>query len=598
MTVMETVDTSTTQAHEAASRWVQEFGAALEGRDLAALDSLFVSDGWWRDLLTFTWDLRTFHGTDAMRAAVGERLAEVGPSRFSLVAGKEPQVVTVGEGQQLQVFFEFETALARAVGFARLSPTGDVERPWRAWTVLTQMQALKGHEELSGPRRPKGADHGSHVGRENWFDRRAREREFINDEPQVLIVGAGQSGLSLAARLQHLGVKTLMVERSVRVGDSWRSRYYSLALHDPVWVDHLPYLRFPENWPIFTPKDKLADWFESYVSAMELNVWTATAIVSCSYDDSTRQWTVRVRRGDGSERTLHPNHVVLATGMSGEPRIPTFAGLEDFGGTIVHSSNHGGGQDWKGKNAVVIGGGNSAHDICHDFYEQGIAGVTMVQRSSTYVVSSEQFLTLHAGVYEEGGPDVDDADLMSASVPYNLLPELHIPATAQIAENDGELLDGLRRAGFKLDFGDDGSGLFMKYLRGNFAYYIDVGASQLIADGKIGLKQGVEVSHLTKDGVVFADGTFVPADIIVMATGYGNMRETARKVIGDAADQCREAWGLDDEGELKAVWRRSGHEGFWYMAGNLQAARHYSLMLALQLKAIEEGLLEKAEPAA
>jgi putative flavoprotein involved in K+ transport len=595
---MATVDASATVARQAATRWVHEFGAALEQGDLAALDSLFLADGWWRDLLTFTWDLRTFHGTDAMRAAVGQRLAEVAPTGFSLTAGKEPQVVPFGDSEQLQFFFEFETADARGVGFARLSPTGDEANPWRAWTVLTQMQALKGHEELSGPRRPVGADHGQYEGRENWSDRRAREQEFLDDEPQVVIVGAGQGGLSLAARLQHLGVKTLMVERSQRVGDSWRRRYYSLALHDPVWVDHLPYLRFPENWPIFTPKDKLADWFESYASAMELNVWTGTTILSCEYNDSTRQWTVRVRRADGSERTLHPNHVVLASGMSGEPRIPSFPGLEDFGGTIVHSSVHGGGQDWKGKTAVVIGGGNSAHDICHDFYEQGIASVTMVQRSSTYVISSEQFLTLHAGVYEEGGPDLDDADLMSASVPYNLLPELHIPATAQIAENDGELLDDLRKAGFKVDFGEDGSGLFMKYLRGSFSYYIDVGASRLIADGKIGLKQGVAVDHLTKDGVVFADGTFLPADIIVMATGYGNMRETAHKVIGDAADQCRDVWGLDDEGELNAVWRRSGHEGFWYMAGNLQAARHYSLMLALQIKAIEEGLLDKAEPSA
>lgn len=596
MTVLASVDQPTAVIREQAQRWVEAFGAALERPDLALLDTLFLPDGWWRDLLTFTWDLRTFHGTEAMRCGVGARVAEVGATGFGLTEGKQPVVVSTDDGPQLHLFFDFETAVARGRGFARLVP-GDTEDTWRAWTVLTQMRELKGHEELSGPRRPAGAEHGERVGRKNWLDRRAEKRDFVDEDPTVLIVGAGQSGLSLAARLGHLGVRTLMVERNARIGDNWRRRYYSLALHDPVWVDHLPYLPFPESWPVFTPKDKLADWFEFYASAMELDVWTSSTIESCTYDASSRTWSVQVRRADGSERTLHPHHVVLASGMSGEPRIPQFPGSEEFAGTIVHSSAHAGGQDWTGRRAVVIGGGNSAHDICHDFHEQGV-DVTMVQRSSTYVISSEQFLTLHAGIYEEGGPTLEDADLMSASVPYNLLPELHIPATARIAENDRELLDGLRRAGFELDFGDDGSGLFMKYLRGSFSYYIDVGASQLIADGRIGLKQGVEVERLTADGVVFADGTFLPADVIVMATGYGNMRETARRVIGDAADRCRDAWGLDDEGELRAVWRRSGHEGFWYMAGNLQAARHYSLMLALQIKAIEVGLLDKAEPGA
>jgi putative flavoprotein involved in K+ transport len=459
------------------------------------------------------------------------------------------------------------------------------------------MDELKGFEEQLGPRRDKGVSHGEQRDRQTWLERREAEREFTASEPQALVIGGGQGGLTIAARLGQLGVDTLVVERNARVGDNWRNRYRSLVLHDPVWYDHMPYLPFPAHWPVFTPKDKLADWFETYVAAMELNVWTGTEFLGGEYDDAARQWTVRVRREDGTERTLHPHHVVLATGMSGVPNVPEIPGVDDFAGTVRHSSAHGGGREFAGAKALVVGACNSGHDIAQDFYEQG-AAVTMVQRSGTYVMSSENGIAvLFAGVYEEGGPPVEDADMMFSSLPFPLVGELHKQATKVLAELDGELLAGLEKAGFKVDYGDDGSGLFMKYLTRGGGYYIDVGASRLIADGKIGIKQGVEIERFTKDGVVFSDGTSLEADVVVLATGYQNMRESARRLLGDAvADRCSPVWGLDDEGELRTIWRRSGHDRFWFMGGNLQQARTYSKFLALQIKADEENLLKGTDP--
>jgi putative flavoprotein involved in K+ transport len=466
---------------------------------------------------------------------------------------------------------------------------------WKAWTVLTTVDELKGFEEPLGPRRDMGVSHGEQRARLSWLERRQQEREFTDSEPAVLVVGAGQGGLTVAARLGQLGLDTLVVERNPRVGDNWRNRYRSLVLHDPVWYDHMPYLPFPAHWPVFTPKDKLADWFEAYVAAMELNVWTGTEFLGGEFDDTSRQWTVRVRRADGTERTLRPHHVVLATGMSGVPNIPTIAGVDDFAGTVCHSSAHPGGAEFAGRKAIVVGCCNSGHDIAQDFYEQG-ADVTMVQRSSTHVMSSENGIAvLFAGVYEEGGPPVEDADMMFSSLPYPLVGELHKGATKVLAEMDADLLAGLEKVGFKVDFGDDGTGLFMKYLTRGGGYYIDVGASRLIADGKIKIKQGVEIERFTRDGVVFSDGTSLPADVVVLATGYQNMRESARRLLGDTvADRCRPVWGLDDEGELRTIWRRSGHDRLWFMGGNLQQARTYSKFLALQIKADEEGLLTEA----
>lgn len=304
----------------------------------------------------------------------------------------------------------------------------------QAYTFYTGIEEIKGHEEKAGATRGQGVDHGQHAGRKSWKTRRAGHFNYQNGrEPEVIIIGGGQAGLTLAARLGQLDVDALIVERNPRIGDNWRNRYDFLVLHDPVWYDHLPYMPFPAHWPVFTPKgelsrpirtfqwrrethcftialhitDKLAAWLESYVDAMEINAWTSTTLDAAKYDDSTSTWSVDVTRADGTKRTLRPKHVVLATGHSGEPNVPTFKGQEKFKGKIVHSSQHTTGGDFKGKKAIVVGCCNSGHDIAHDFYEQG-ADITVVQRSSTYVMSSESVVKiLFDGLYCEGGPTTE-----------------------------------------------------------------------------------------------------------------------------------------------------------------------------------------------
>ncbi len=582
---------------EISRAWLARFGAALERRDSSAVEGLFLPDGWWRDLLAFSWDLRTFSGSQAIAEAFRSTLDTISPSRFGLTPGKDPTLVEPDPGTRwVQAFFDFETAVGRGVGFLRLMPAGtEPGAPWKAWTVLTTLDELKGFEEPSGPRRAHGVAHGEHRGRRSWLEQRRDEQSLTGGDPTVVVVGAGQGGLTIAARLKQLGVDTLVVERNPRVGDNWRNRYRSLVLHDPVWYDHLPYLPFPAHWPVFTPKDKLADWFESYASAMELNVWVGTEFLGGDYDDGAGRWVVRIHQPDGTERTLRPRHVVLATGINGVPHVPEIPGASDFAGVWCHSSDHSSGRNFAGRRAVVVGSGTSGHDIAQDFYEQGV-DVTLVQRSSTYVLSSKNGIAvLLGGLYEEGGPPVEDADLMLSSFPFPVVGQLHVGATKVLAEMDAELLAGLEGAGFKLDFGEDGSGLFMKLLTRGGGYYIDVGASTLIADGKIKLKQGVGIERLEPDGVLFTDGTTLPADIVVLATGYQNMRESARALLGnDVANRCQPVWGLDHEGELRTIWRRSGHPGLWFMGGNLQQARTYSKFLALQIKAIEEGLIPQA----
>ena len=466
------------------------------------------------------------------------------------------------------------------------------------------MSELKGHEEPVGAARPLGVPGRAEIGNKNWKEEREQEIAELgySRQPYCLIIGGGQGGIGLAARLKQLNVPTIIVEKNERPGDSWRKRYKSLCLHDPVWYDHMPYLPFPKNWPVFSPKDKIGDWLEMYAKVMELNYWGSSECKSASFDDKRKEWTVVVRR-DGKDVVLKPKQLVFATGMASKPVIPDLPGRDVFEGDQHHSSRHPGPDAYAGKRAVVIGSNTSAHDICAALWEAG-ADVTMVQRSSTNVIRSEPLTEIATGaLYSEkavaAGITTEKADLISASIPYGLMADFHRPVYDRLRELDADFYTALEKAGFILDWGDDRSGLFMKYMRRGSGYYIDVGASQLIIDGKIKLKAG-QVDHLTKNAVVLADGTEIPADLVVYATGYGSMNGWVAELVSqEVADKVGRVWGLGSgttkdpgpwEGEPRNMWKPTQQEALWFHGGNLHQSRHYSQFLSLQLKARLEGI--------
>ena len=553
---------------------------------------LFVDDCFWRDLVAFTWNIVTVEGPEGVRQMLGQTLDRVQPT--GLVVADE-----FGEsGADTESWIKFETSVGRCIGHLRL-------RDGKAWTLLTALNELKGYEEPKRDRRPRGTEHGAVPDRETWLEQRRREEQELGHvtQPYVVIVGGGQGGVALGARLRQLGVPTIIVDRNPRPGDSWRNRYKSLTLHDPVWYDHLPYIDFPANWPVFSPKDKIADWLEMYTRVMELNYWGSTECKRASYDETAKEWTVVVER-DGVEMTLRPKQLVLATGQAGKPNLPNFEGMDVFKGEQHHSSKHPGPDAYRGKKAVVIGSNNSAHDICAALWEVG-ADVTMVQRSSTHVAKSDSLMELGLGaLYSESalasGMTTQKADLTFASLPYRILHIFQIPVYDAIHERDADFYARLEKAGFMLDFGDDGSGLFMKYLRRGSGYYIDVGASELVANGDIKLESGVDVVRLTENTVVLSNGKTLPADLLVYATGYGSMNGWAADLISpEVAAKVGKCWGLGSdttkdpgpwEGELRNMWKPTQQEALWFHGGNLHQSRHYSLSLALQLKARMEGI--------
>ncbi len=567
---------------------------ALTSGDIEAAVALFQDDCYWRDLVTFTWNIRTLEGKDAIRDMLKAQLQSVKPSDWMLAEGED---ATEEEGV-VSGWVTFETDFARGFGHIRL-------KDGLIWTLLTSMTELKGHEEHLGFERPFGAKHGAGKLRKSWKEEREEEARTLGfaTQPHVVVIGGGQAGIALGARLRQLGIPSIIIEKNERPGDSWRRRYKSLCLHDPVWYDHLPYLPFPPNWPVFSPKDKIGDWLEMYTKVMELNYWSSTTAKKASYDDARKEWTVVVER-DGREIVLHPKQLVLATGMSGKPNIPHFAGMERFKGDQHHSSQHPGPDAWRGKKVVIIGSNNSAHDIAAALWEHD-ADVTMVQRSTTHVVRSDTLMEIGLGpLYSEEavrkGITTQKADMIFASIPYRTMHEIQIPLVEKMRERDAQFYADLEKSGFMLDFGPDGSGITMKYLRRGSGYYIDVGASQLIIDGEIKLKAGSGVREITENSVILDDGTELPADLIVYATGYGSMNGWAADLISqEVADKVGKVWGLGSdtpkdpgpwEGEQRNMWKPTQQEALWFHGGNLHQSRHYSLYLALQLKARMEGI--------
>ncbi|KAF7355516.1 hypothetical protein MSAN_01468600 [Mycena sanguinolenta] len=607
------------------AEWFSLFGSAVEKGNVDNITALFADGALWRDILSLTWDFRTFQGS-AIQQFLVDRLAEVQMSNLKLKDEYQRLLRPYPDIVWIEAMFTFETRIGLGSGVFRLIP--QKEGAWKAHCMFTNLEDLKGFPEKLGPLRDHAPNHGK------WDSDRQRSVAFEEKDPTVLIVGGGQSGLELASRLKCLDVSTLVVEKKspsrrqleeqIRSSVPARSCLYISFDYDPTHLANIS-----STWPVYTPakkarildgyeisnliiSSKLANWLEYYAEALEVPVWTSSEVTAASLDPSG-MWKVTVSNSQGASRIFTVKHLVFATGFgSYRGKLPTYPGMDEFKGQILHSSQHKKATDHAGKKVVVIGACTSgiynhssrvgiltddhetAHDICADYYEHGV-DVTMFQRSSTYIMTTRNgFRILFKDLYEEDGPPVDVADRINASYPIRLTEFLAQRRTLEIAEADKELLDALRNRGFRLNLGFKDAGFSLAVWENAGGYYLDVGTSKLIADGKIKLKNDSLIQRFTPTGLKFENGSELPADVIVFATGVGDVRDNIRKVCGDTlTDKCKVIWGLDEEGEINGCWRDLGIPGLWYMMGNLAYCRFHSKHVALQIKAMEEGIFSK-----
>ncbi len=579
-------------AYRTAAHWLADFEAALASRDAAQIGALFHADSHWRDILAFTWHISSAQGPAAIGARLAAEQARAGARAFHIPSDRRaPKEVRRLGIQSIEAIFAFSTVDGEGAGLLRLSPATDGSSEPKAWLVSTTLESLTGHEEKIGANRPTGAAYSRNFGGDNWVDVRRRAAAYEDREPTVLVVGGAQSGLSVAARLNQLGVDTLVVESWPRIGDSWRKRYHSLALHNSIHLNHLPYMQFPPTWPKYIPKDMLGNWFEFYADAMEINCWTGTEFVGGTWDETTHRWTARLKQTDGSERVVHPKHLVFANGVSSYPMIPDLPGLDDFKGHAIHSEGFDSGVGWEGKNALIMGTGSSANDIALDLHSHGV-NTTLVQRGSTTVISIDPSARLNEAIWDEGGA-LEDCDLIVSSATPPLIVKAYKSVVKRMVELDRDLIDGLKGIGFKHDIGEDETGHQMKYFRRGGGYNLDAGSSALMIEGRLGLLQYDRIERFVADGALLKDGTTVPADLIVLATGYFPQKELINRALGaEVAERIGPVWGLGEDGELNNMYKRTPQQGVWFIAGGLAQCRINSKYLALQILAMELGKID------
>ncbi len=581
----------------AAESWLSAFGTALSTADAGALASLMHPDSHWRDLLAFTWHISTVSGPDDISTALADSADDLKPQSFSIDYDATPPRMVMRGGRQdvLETIFRFTTKTGQCSGVLRMiADEADAGR-LKAWTILTALDEISGFEESIGTARPTGEAYSRDFKGPNWLDRRNIAIAYEDREPEVLVVGGGQAGLSIAARLTQLGVDTLIVDSEERVGDNWRKRYHALVLHNQVHVNHLPYMPFPPNWPTYIPKDKLAGWFEYYAEAMELNFWTETEFSGGAYDETDGRWTVELKQPGGT-RTLRPRHVVMATSVTGIPNLPTIPTLDQFKGEVIHSSAYTGAQSRKDKRVLIIGTGTSAHDMAQDLQSNG-ATVSLIQRGATSIINVEPSAQLPYTLYDEG-LSLETADLIATATPYEPLKAVHTAMAEESTRLDKDMLEALEKVGFRIDH-EDKTGWQFKFMNRGGGYYFNVGCSDLIIDGKVGLIQFDDIDTFVAEGAKLKNGDVVAADTVILATGFKGQEENVKRLLGnDVAERIGPIWGFgDDSQELRNLWMRTKQPGLWFIAGSFAQCRIFSKYLALQIKACQQGMIEPVRPA-
>jgi cation diffusion facilitator CzcD-associated flavoprotein CzcO len=577
------------QVQNVAKLWLGRFERSLISEDITAILALFTKDGSWRDLVAFSWHIFSWANPDEIHRALETYLGMASPSSFELDGRAGPWLAPRAGREVVEVFFKFRTRTGRADGVVRLVLEEDGE--YRAWTLLTALIEITGHEPRLGARRLRHSAFDEGFGSKGWLAGREESQQYMDSEPSVLIVGAGQAGLSVAARLRVLGIDALVVDREERVGDNWRRRYRGLRLHTETPVNHLPYLPFSENAPGFMSGALFGEWLAAYATLMELNVWTHTEFAGGEYDDRSERWTVKLRRA-GRERTLHPKHVVVATGLSDIPNVPSIPGLETFAGTKLHSSQFSTGADYEGKSAIVFGAGTSGIDIAQDLYEHG-AKVTVVQRGPMTVVNLDPTALMQFALFSSGIP-TEVCDLIANADPYPALLRTHKELTKAVREMDRELIEKLNGVGFRTHYGPDDTGNVIQYFRTGGGYYLNVGGAELIIDGKVSVRQFDEVSHFTPDHIVWSKGVSERVHLVLLATGYNSPTAALTRWFGsDVSKSLGAVWGFDEGGELRNMFKRTSQPGLWFIGGGVLHARSYSLYMALQIQACELGLIPK-----
>ena len=540
----------------------------------------FVDDALWTDWLALIGQVKTSSGREAIvkrwrQATHGKRLCN-----FKSVMAQPVRAVKGSSWITVAVNFDIQQEDGLLThNSATVSIIPDADGKWKIWMLTTVLENFdgQGHADVADP--------------SSLYENGYTPPEL--DYP-VVILGAGQAGLSLAGRLRALNIKALVIEKAAAVGNAWTSKYDTVKQHTLREYNNLPFDRtWKDSDPDLLPGQTVVDGFANYVDKYGLKVWLNSEVSACKRDDHTSTWTLEVTTQGSSQpqtRTITCRHLSIATGAGvGLPSTPSLPGIAHFKGHAMHQSGFRNGKPYKGLHGIVIGTGTTGHDIAQAMYADGMASITMIQRDKTAIYPVEWLSTLTAPLYNTHIPTTI-SDRMGFAVPTKVACEMMGRGCAEMAKEakHQRLLEGLAKAGFRVDGNQNPLSQIIRRFGG---YYIDVGACQQIVDGEIKVKSGVKATAFTKTGVKFSDGSEVPADVVVFAIGYDHdFRNQVAEIVGqDIAGECGEYFGIDENGDVRNAVSPA-REGLWMQGGGAPQARWWSRFAALLMQVDLLGL--------
>lgn len=498
----------------------------------------------WRDFFTFTDTIRTLNSRDLVYGALKELVARKHSSPFRL-SGTAPRPIPFG-WVDLDILFEVQHGTLTGTGAGIVSVLQSPDGEWRIWMLRTWLECFEGHghpDQTKSLNQQNGTSNGVSDPSTAAYD--------------AIIVGGGQSGLATAGRLQALGLKYLLIEKTPQIGDVWRNRYESLRFHTPKEYDVLPFdWRFPEEDDKNLPAERIGAGHQAWAELFGINVRTGTTVSSATYDGTSGMWTVDTTSAEGGSSYKAKNLVLTIGPSASAPISPPWASPDNveasgFTGDIMHSSVWRSAKAWAGKRGIVVGVANTGHDVAEDMANAGMV-TTMVQRGETMVLPVEWLYAIFDRDYHPGKLTTV-ADREQATFPNKVVREITNMVVHGLVRANPERFDALEKQGFKVDrFGDLYACLFERF----GGHYVDIGASARIAKGEIKIKSA-PIKGLAQDGLVFEDGTTIPADLVVLATGFNHdFRLDAGQIIGEkSAKLMGDFGGLDAEGEMRGLAR-------------------------------------------
>ncbi|KAI1383771.1 FAD/NAD(P)-binding domain-containing protein [Hypoxylon trugodes] len=592
---------------------VEAFDNALSTNDTKGLASCFL-DGqpYWRDILALTSHLRTFTKPGVIVPALLETKNLRGvKGGLKFERADFVPATPVLQFIDCRVTFKTTAPAATCSGRLILLPIKVEGRPdkeilsWKIWILSTWIDNLDVQAEDENLLRSPGRN----------LD------DLTTIETDVLIVGGGNSGTSIAARLKALGVESVILDRNPRVGDNWAFRYDCVRFHLPAAACAMPYLPFKKEWqtPHLLKRDELADHLIRYAAEFDLNYINSMKIQTTTYDQVKKRWTIQFETPNGVVKAIG-KQLVQSTGFSAsKPYRPPMLDVQRYRGINIHSAEFKNAQLLKNhgaKSVVVIGSANTAFDVIEDCNRTGLK-TTIVARSPTYILPVDYVRNAQAmGLYDH--VPIENADKHFLTLPNAVESQITHGLLARLASEEPNRYESVAATGFPVLVSSHPDASLQHHLleRGG-GHYVDVGgAVELLTEGKVGVKGGVSPVAYTATGLRFSDGTTIDTDAVIWCTGFADKdaRSTAADIFGgsdgqksvklangnakdvlgplDIADRLDTTFALDAEGEVRGFWKRHLRmENYWAMGGHMQLQRWWSGVLAQQIKMAVEGIL-------